>query len=418
MKLKKIKRNQRVIRIIFKMSCVCILGSIIHFSYSIPLKSQQPQRPRLFQNFLDTSSSPTPQTMEIHRIYKGQIESSNVRLDTVVLGRDEDFIVISKGESIYHYSPSKLVQLEPKWENSFAIPELYWARESGTNNILQFQILTMIQRTMKYDKERDTFDGTIAIILLDNSRNLSEGNNLNVPVSCEIFAQIDSVQPNKVTIDHINIPSTTINLFDQDPKDSIKFSIRTTLNQKGYEEYIDVDPELIMISNRNSIQGYGVQSAQVSVFAKGITYSDSIQVILQPTLGSFKRDKIFISSDKGEVIYLRSEGLGSAKVIAQSAIIGSAEVQIQYIFPWIFLIASLLGGLIGSLIKLLRHGDKRKNTYYFFGGILSGIVVAAAYFILGIDVLKLQIDIQYFNEAAVFTLSALGAIIGIREGKK
>jgi len=118
--------------------------------------------------------------MEIHRIFKGQIESSNVRLDTVVLGRDEDFIVISQGESINHYSPSELVQLEPKWENSLAIPELYWARESGTDNILQFQILAMIQRTMKYDKERNTFNGTIAIILLDNSRNLSEGNNLNV----------------------------------------------------------------------------------------------------------------------------------------------------------------------------------------------------------------------------------------------
>jgi len=173
-----------------------------------------------------------------------------------------------------------------------------------------------------------------------------------------------------------------------------------------------------MYANRSTIQGYGVQSAQISVFVKGIAYSDSIQVIVQPTLGSFKQDKIFINSDRGESIYLRSEGFGSAKVIAQSAMIGSTEVQIQYIFPWIFIITSLLGGLIGSLIKLWRHENKRKNTYYFFGGILSGIVVAGAYFILGIDILKLQIDIQYFNEAAVFTLSALGAVIGIREGKK
>jgi hypothetical protein len=47
------------------------------------------------------------------------------------------------------------------------------------------------------------------------------------------------------------------------------------------------------------------------------------------------------------------------------------------------------------------------------GGILTGLIVAAAYYGLGISVIGIRIS-ALVNEIAVFALSALGAIVGIR----
>jgi hypothetical protein len=77
-----------------------------------------------------------------------------------------------------------------------------------------------------------------------------------------------------------------------------------------------------------------------------------------------------------------------------------------------FLLSALAGGVVGGFVARYRATDPRPPMDAALRGALVGVVVTVAYaaavnLIGGIDVGT------YFNEAAVFTIAALGAIFGI-----
>jgi hypothetical protein len=87
---------------------------------------------------------------------------------------------------------------------------------------------------------------------------------------------------------------------------------------------------------------------------------------------------------------------------------------VRFVFPWLFLAAAILGGVVGSLIRWARTENAGRRKLWIellVLGVLVGLVVASAYSI-GINLIGFE-PAAHAGEAVVFVLSALGAYFGI-----
>ena len=159
----------------------------------------------------------------------------------------------------------------------------------------------------------------------------------------------------------------------------------------------------------------GIQKIPVTVRLLGSNSSDSVKVIFNPGKGTIEPEFLYVQYNKPETVYLRSEGTGDCKLTATAAAITSNELNVKFIFPWLFLGAALFGGIAGSFAKYLK--EKESTTKLIVAAILAGIIGAAAYYGLGVNLLGISLAAG-LNELAVFALSALCAYFGLSLGKK
>jgi uncharacterized membrane protein YeaQ/YmgE (transglycosylase-associated protein family) len=124
-------------------------------------------------------------------------------------------------------------------------------------------------------------------------------------------------------------------------------------------------------------------------------------------------NSVYLSHNNPSTVYLRSDGLGSSILSATSSIADSNTLQFSYVFPWLFLLAAVIGGLTGSLAKYFLAGDEKGSAVKpIIGGILIGIIGAVAWYGLGVNLLGAKLS-PALNALAVFALSALCAYFGI-----
>jgi peptidoglycan/LPS O-acetylase OafA/YrhL len=107
--------------------------------------------------------------------------------------------------------------------------------------------------------------------------------------------------------------------------------------------------------------------------------------------------------------------VGEAKVQAISAPLSPASATVDFVWPVATLIASVLGGMAGALVKRMQRGRVRSMRALrpvLIVGVLSGIVVVALYAV-GVNVLPIQ-PTATAGEALTFVLAAVGAYLGLR----
>jgi hypothetical protein len=210
-----------------------------------------------------------------------------------------------------------------------------------------------------------------------------------------------------------NMPSSRVELIADQVSDSAGVKVITTSNPDGYSTYLKVKPSLEIFTNRSTLQGYGIQKIPVDVRFIGSNSPDSVKVNFSVGKGTVNPISAYVSYNKPSTIYLSSEGIGDAKLSASTNNIQSNDLHFTYIFPWAFLMFSMLGGLIGGLARYYFNQRKKKFPIKpIIGGIFIGFIVAVAYYFLGVNLLGLSISAG-LNEIAVLGLSALGAYFGI-----
>jgi hypothetical protein len=296
-------------------------------------------------------------------------------------------------------------------EDIKVIPELHIEPGQGETEPIAYRILFTLTQPLRFDDNLKKFVARLGFLLVSESNN---GNSHIEPVSIEVVSDdATSINPGSITIDHLSIPSVFVDLVADKVNDSAAVRVITASHPEGYTTYLKVKPRLEISSNSSSLQGFGIGKIPISVKFAGSNSTDSITVSFSPEKGTVSPNPLHLGYNTTAIVYLRSDGMGSSKLSATSSIGDSNVLVFRYVFPWLFLLAAIAGGLIGSLAKYFLGGDAKGSAVKpIIGGILIGLVGAAAWYGLGVNLLGVSLS-PTLNAFAVLALSALCAYFGI-----
>ena len=292
------------------------------------------------------------------------------------------------------------------------IPELHIEPGGGQTEDIAYRIMFTSEQPLQYSRTLKKFRGLLGFLLINES-----GNNSShiEPVNIEVASnEVTTIKPESFKVDHLSIPSSKIELVADQVSDSAAIKVFTTSHPEGYTAYLKVRPTLEIFSNQTKLQGFGIREIPVTVRFIGSNSADPVLVSFIAGKGTVTPLTLSMTYNKPATVYLRSEGIGNSKLSATSNITGNSnELNFKFVFPWFFLLASILGGLIGSLAKyFLNVKEKGSAVKPITGGILIGLIGAAAYYGLGVNLLGISLSAGA-NELAVLALSALCAYFGI-----
>ena len=291
------------------------------------------------------------------------------------------------------------------------IPEIHVDPYPGQTEPCVYRIFFSLEQPLQYNDTLKKFSGLLGFFLAIDTANNTP---LTHPVDIEVTSsEVLSINPESLKIYHLNIPSTKIQLIADRVRDSAAIKVITEANPDGYTTYLKVTPRLVISTNQITMAGLGIQKIPVDVMFEGSSSSDSVTVNFSTQRGTVTPNSVFVHYNTPTTVYLRSDGIGTSTLSAVSTFGNSNELIFVYTFPWLFLLAAIAGGLIGSFAKyLLSAENKQSVTKSLVGGILTGIIGAVAYYGLGLNLLGVNISAG-LNTLAVFALSALCAYFGI-----
>ena len=236
---------------------------------------------------------------------------------------------------------------------------------------------------------------------------------VNIIVTSKDLKQVD---PRPLQINHLNFPASDVQLAGDNLSDSVEIRVITDSKPDGYQTFLKIKPILEISTNRVSLQGYGVQKIPVEVRMVGSNSRDSVTVAVTASKGTVEPNAVTLRYNSPQTIYLTSEGTGKILISAKSSNLESNDLHLSYDFPWYFLLAAILGGLLGGFANYYAGRKKEFSLRPIIGGILAGLVGCLAYYALGITLLNFKLTAE-MNEFAVLALSALFAYFGIPKTK-
>lgn len=368
--------------------------------------------PALFRNYIKPNSNVSVQTVADQKVRR----STTTTLNNVVVPDTGKSVVLYQNRiakldvaSLQKYTSVTEGKLPN--EDVKVIPELHVESATDRGEVITYRVLFTMKQPLSYNANSNSFTGKIGFLLMSDSDNTAS---VKEPVKIEVRSdEAKSIAPAKLAIDHLSIPSTDVDVVAENVTDSISVRVGTVSNPEGYVTFLKVKPVLEISANRKGLQGLGIEETEIDVRLKGYNSADSVKVVFNPGKGTITPSSVFVKYNEPATVMLRSQGLGDSKITATTSNLNSNSLVFEFNFPWYFLLASLIGGLLGGFVKFLSS-DKKKESLQkiIIGGVLTGLIVAAAYYGLGISLIGIKIS-AIVNEIAVFALSALGAIVGI-----
>jgi hypothetical protein len=257
------------------------------------------------------------------------------------------------------------------------------------------------------------FQGRIYVGLRDN-KNPDAVYPLPQPVSLLVGGQADELQPRQLTIDHTNLPFAEVTIASQDPPDPIAFSlIAAGTSERATVSLPIVRPRLTVVAGRSRIQGFGLETAVISVGAVGLTNPEGRIVTVTSDVASVDPVEVRLDQQGVGTTSVRSASVGEASLNAVSPPLAPAKETIRFSWPVAYFVASVLGGLAGAgLAWAQTKGKKKKLQTVLIRGVLTGVIVVALYAV-GVNVLPIQ-PTATAGEVLAFALAAAGGFVGLK----
>jgi hypothetical protein len=299
----------------------------------------------------------------------------------------------------------KLKKLDTK-----VLPELYMTSLENSDQVVTFKIFVDTVQPLVYNTAEENYTGTFDITLVEDSVSFFTKKKLKDPVSVNIsVGSRADIDPQEIFIDQLNDP-VKIKITDYSEKNLVPLLIKTNFKPLGYATYLRKQTMILHIESQSeSVQGMGIQTIPIDISLHGYTGDDTITVGINTNRGYVNPKQIKLTKKSIGTIYLTSEYLGDANIkVFASGFITDKKI-FYFVFPWIFILFSLVGGLLGALVIYLTKKGKRKFLKIIGTGILTGFIFAILYYVLGIEVFAIKLSHTY-NESAVLGISFLGAL--------
>jgi hypothetical protein len=320
--------------------------------------------------------------------------------DTVLALHRGDVVVVPGGRASQRDSdPGHPPDAHVDLPNSYLTPD-----ESGTR-LVTFSIrVRPAAGGLTFDVRNGSFSGEVLIGLEDRDTP-TRTSTLGGAIVLQVTSDGGPVTPGTIRIAHTNIPWTTVRIVAHEPGDSVHLRVQATFDPEGYAALIPVERSRLDVrAAAPRIQGLGLEMVKVSVTVPEFLRRDSNVVVLSSDHGGLDVATLLIPRSGTAETSLRSQGLGTNRVHAALGHVAAGEETIAYVFPWTFLAAVLVGGVLGSfLAKRERH---RRRTDLVLG-VVTGFLCAVAYAI-GLNLTGLDINVRV-GEATVLVVAAIGA---------
>jgi hypothetical protein len=292
------------------------------------------------------------------------------------------------------------------------LPEVYFAREEATNIQLSYHILFVDSAPLRFNSAKNVFNGEIRFFAVETN-NLTESQSIEkrLAVPETVFVSYREVLI-PIIINQINYPPLDATITYANPLDSMEVKILTMNKPIGYSTFLPVEPAIILSSNRKTIQGFGLQTMPVYVTLKGVTSYKPVPLTVISSLGTIDSPKLVLKDDSPTKIIFRSESYGQIDLDVTNANYPSNSLPVIAVFPWMFLILSILGGLIGGIGKKLKGSGKITLRIITYSCII-GLIAAVAYWGLGIKLIQIAFEDRGYNEGMVFAFGLLAGYFGI-----
>lgn len=364
----------------------------------------------------DTTAQLTIQVFEGNRVREETRSLSGFRLKdgediAVVRDKAEMREVESKGAVIHEGREIKL--------QGVALPEIYMARVKSTaftpahgappTEQALLRVLVDTFPVLAYNERDNNYVGQFYVMLLEDSKEHLYTNQLVSPIPFQFSSQLAVFEPQQATIGHTNMPTTGIRITDNSPYNPVPVKIMTSFNPQGYITYLAKQALIRIETPPRSLQGFGVQAIPVTISLHNYLWDDSVRINLVSTLGSINPDHIYVTRDKAAQALLKSEGTGSTTVKASATGFLTEESRFTFVFPWMFILLTLVGGVIGAILKHLLHPEEGKLALRIVQGFLAGFLVGILYYVVGLNVINFDFGRVYY-EFAVLALAIIGAL--------
>ena len=407
--LSETNRFTKKVKLVVRISLILIMALLIHNKAS-------GQTDTLLLNKQRLQLLPS-QPIDINSLQYNQLINNDLSLPETTLP-DTSGSATSNQQSVVKYDTTlnpidsyamkaveRNIEAAQSYDDIVMIPEIHI--ENRGNDKLVYQPAIISHKPLTYDKQAGGFKSTLNFVLVSEENAESLAN----PVDIEFHSdRLQNIEPANISIDHLNLPSTRVELTGTNIEDSVEVRLVTKTNIEGYKTNLTIEPQLQLFTNRTALQGFGIQKVPIEVRWLGSNATDSAKVSINPERGSIKPNNFYLPYDSSATVYLRSEGLGPSSISANAQ--SSNTVNLTFIFPWMFLGFSLAGGLVGGTAKYFIRTQSQKSFWKLMaGGICIGFISAVAYFALGINLLQVELSTR-FNEFAVLGISALTAYFG------
>ncbi|MGH9163474.1 MAG: hypothetical protein ACRD2X_26240, partial [Vicinamibacteraceae bacterium] len=264
------------------------------------------------------------------------------------------------------------------------------------------------------------FEGLIHVGVQD-LRDPSAAYELPEPINLLISAAAHEVSPRQLAIRHTSLPFADVAIRARDPADSLQITVQAsgTRHRAALSLQI-VRPRLELSIERPRIQGFGLETSAVTVRARGLAEPGGRIVTLTSGLGaepvgSLQEARVELDGQGVGGTSVRSASVGTSTVTVSSPPLVSAGATITFAWPVTFLVAAVLGGVIGAYLgrRRLSRKDQSRGSLYVVGvGALTGIVAVVLYAV-GVNVLPVQ-PVATAGEALVFAVAAVAGYVGLR----
>jgi hypothetical protein len=260
-----------------------------------------------------------------------------------------------------------------------------------------------------------TFRGSVALGLLDTlqpDRTVT----LPVPIWFHLSADAGEVRPADVPIRHTSLPPSAAVVTAATPGDSLRVLVQPALTLTPITTWLAVHRTLLALEPATArIAGFGLGRTELHVTLPAAAGAARRDVVLSARRGTPDPSVVSLAGGETGRSAIRSSGVGRDTITATSGPLRSAPLELVYGWPFLFLAASLLGGIVGSVMDceaIRRRGTPASRRAFVVSGVAAGIFAAVA-IVIGLNVTGVDLP-ETSGEAVVFVVAALGTVLGLR----
>lgn len=268
----------------------------------------------------------------------------------------------------------------------------------------------VVDDPLRFDPATRQFRGSIAVGLVELG---VKGPSKPLPtvVTFQTLGPV-TANPEDAEVQSTAPPFRRVAIAARDPSDKVELRVFST-GMQPVVVAVPVERGRLRLAAKRRLQGWGLESTEISVAASDGAVSNGQEVVLQPpALGTLSPMTVRLQDNGTATAKLRSESTGSIVLTALSSTLGAPEpLPIEFEFPARFLLSGFVGGIVGAV---LRKGGKRAGVKRWARDLLLGVLTGAVVlglFVLGVNVTGFPLP-PAGGEVLVFLVAAIGAFVG------